>query len=92
MSTSTVSLQLLAYATAAYESHHYEDAANYLMDIINVCPGNWQARLYLCSVYLESGLATKARHQSAFVAECAPDEHIREMARFKLKQAMRLAS
>jgi cytochrome c-type biogenesis protein CcmH/NrfG len=84
----TVSKQLAAYGTAAYECGHYTDAIRCFNDLVQYDPDDWRSRMFLTMCLIQTRDFSHARHELTFVMDHCPVESYREKAYLQLRNVI----
>jgi tetratricopeptide (TPR) repeat protein len=84
----TVSEMLSAHGIAAFETEHYEVAAEYFEQALEQDAHQWQWRWYLAMSYYAQRKYAYAKHHFRFIAEKCPILNMRISALKQLKHTL----
>lgn len=79
--TKIVDIAVALNALKLYRTKNYKDAISYLVEILDVEPRNWDARLMLSACYYKTKQYAAAQRAFRFLYDNCPEEDVRSRAR-----------
>ncbi len=76
--TEIVDAKVALRALKHYEDGNFENAINTLMEVLDIEPQNWQARLMLAVCYYKTGQFNSAQRAFQYIYEKAPERELRK--------------
>jgi tetratricopeptide (TPR) repeat protein len=83
--TTEINIGAAMSAYTLYKQSRYQEALPFLIEILNIEPKNWQARLFAGACYFKIGQPLAAERAIQFVYENTSDDVLKQKACFALQ-------